>query len=168
LRLSDILNPLNAPAIRGAISRARMSLHGVRYMEYTHNGHAVRSIITSEGEMSVEEYKARWADEDDDEDEYEDGLDEVGSEYGYEGTLIDDDVWEDALKFKGIRDKFPTQHIMKVVGYTGRNFVELDEWLKENTRQEYRRVGWASGCSTTVAVVFWDATDAILYRMRWQ
>lgn len=128
-----------------------------------------RSIITREGEIPVEEWKARWVDDiEDDEDVYEDGLDDVGTEYGYNGTLVEDDVWEDHLKYQGIRDKFPTQHILKVSGYTGRNFSELDEWLSENCRAEYRRVGWSSGCSTTVAVVFWNHIDAVLYRMTWQ
>lgn len=125
----------------------------------------IKSIITPTGEVPIDE----WEDEEDeDEDEDYDPLDDYDSEYGYEGTLVDDDVWEDRLKYNGIRAKYPDQHIMKVIGYTGHNFVELDEWLKDNCRQPYKRIGWASGCSTTVAVVFWDTTDAILYRMRWQ
>jgi hypothetical protein len=131
------------------------------------------SIITGDGEVPYDEWMARRAEWEKDDDEDEDldldhGLDEVGTDYGYEGTLIDDDVWEDRLKYNGIRAKFPTQHIMKVIGYSGRSFLELDEWLEENCRDQYKRIGWASGCSTTVAVVFWDSTDAVLYRMRWQ
>jgi hypothetical protein len=137
------------------------------------------SIITEDGEIPIKEWRSPLPemeveleedeDEDEDEDEeWEDPLDPVGTEYGYEGSLVDDDVFEDRLKYAGIRNQYPTQHILKVIRYTGRSFVELDEWLKENCRGTYKRIGWASGCSTTVAVVFWDTTDAVLYRMRWQ
>lgn len=85
-----------------------------------------------------------------------------------EGTLLPEDMWEDTLAINGIREKYPDQYIMKVIGYRETTFGEIQEWLEDNCRGKWVKHGWSGYCSYTVAVIFWDHTDAILYRMRWQ
>lgn len=85
-----------------------------------------------------------------------------------DGTLLTDDIWEDRLAFNGIRAKYPDQYIMKVVRYGSSTFGELEEWCQDNCRDQWKKIGWSSGCSYTVAIVFWSHVDAIIYRMRWQ
>ncbi len=105
-------------------------------------------------------------DEDEEEDEITDDLNEM-AEYGVDSALISDQKWEDLIAFNGIRARYSYPHILKVINYTPRSLQEQEEWLAENCREKWERIGWSSGCSYTVALGFKNHIDAVMYRLRW-
>ena len=97
----------------------------------------------------------------DDTDELDDGDDE--------SELMTDDSWEDHPGFIALKAKMPAGwHIVKIINYTYALLQEIDQWLKNECRAKYKRVGFSSGCSTKVAVEFEDLVDATMFKLRWR
>ncbi len=102
--------------------------------------------------------------EDEDEDE-----DEDGDLVDYYGDLLSADQWEDHPAAKKLYDEMPKGWLMvKVIDFTARSFSEIETWLKENCRAQFKKVGFKSGCSYNVAVQFEDTVDAIMFKLRWR
>lgn len=90
------------------------------------------------------------------------------AEYGVDSAMISDQRWEDILAVRSIKAANPEYpHILKVINYTPSGLQEQEEWLRENCREAWKRIGWNSSCSYTVAIGFASHVDAILYRLRW-
>ncbi|MFP5432709.1 MAG: hypothetical protein ACLGIM_06265 [Alphaproteobacteria bacterium] len=86
----------------------------------------------------------------------------------FDEDFLGEDEWEDLYGFQHAKAKLPENwHLIKVENFQGQTLAEMDEWLSENCRWEYRRVGWSSGCAYTVAVGFEHHRDAVHFRLRW-
>lgn len=84
-------------------------------------------------------------------------------------TIYDDDDWEDQDYEDSIHKKFPNWYLVKMTGFTTATFVQVEPWLKENCHfGQYQRVGWDTGCSYSVGVVFESAKDAMMFKLRWR
>ena len=101
--------------------------------------------------------------EDDDDLDDDDYIDDEETE------LMTDDSWEDHPGFIELKAKMPRGwHIVKIINYTYAMIQEIDQWLKDECRAKYKRVGFSSGCSTKVAVQFEDLVDATMFKLRWR
>lgn len=91
------------------------------------------------------------------------------AEHGVEDTIVEDDVWENALLAGKMREKNPQfRHFIKVIGYDPKILREQEEWLAENCIGEFKRLGWYyPRCHYTVAIGFTETSDAVMYRLRW-
>lgn len=79
-----------------------------------------------------------------------------------------DDDWEDKEALARIRSKIPPEwHLVKMLRYTPALMREVDEWLAENCRGEWKKHGWSTGCSYSVAISFSTLPDAVLFKLRW-
>jgi hypothetical protein len=121
----------------------------------------IKSILTEDGEIPIEEYLADQ--EDDDEDEIEDHYEHA--EYGY--IELSDLDWEDKIAAHGIRKQYPDQRILKIANYRASTFGEIEDWCRDNCEGEWKKIGWRSGCHYTVAMAFWNDLDAVTFRLRW-
>jgi hypothetical protein len=83
-------------------------------------------------------------------------------------SLWDEDDWEDGDFESSINAKYPGWFLVKMPGFTQKTFDQVDPWLVENTGHLYSKVGWDSGCSTSVGVVFQSTRDAMLFKLRWR
>jgi hypothetical protein len=119
--------------------------------------------------QNTEPKEAPMVEEDDDEEYTEENTPDLNylAEYGVDSVLISDQNWEDKLAIMNIRSKYPYPHILKVINYTPATLKDQEEWLTENCRAEWKRIGWQASCAYTVAIGFTNHIDAVLYRLRW-
>jgi hypothetical protein len=84
-------------------------------------------------------------------------------------ALFEDDEWEDGDFVSTINDKFPSWYLVKMLGFTWRTFEPIEEWCQENTKHgQWQKVGWETGCSYSVGVVFESPKDAMMFKLRWR
>lgn len=101
-------------------------------------------------------------DDDDLEDEDED------DDYDY-GDLLGEDEWEDHPAAKKLYADMPKGWVMvKVVDWNIHRMSSVENWLKDNCRAQFAKVGFRSGCSYNVAVQFEDVVDATMFKLRWR
>jgi hypothetical protein len=103
----------------------------------------------------------------DDDDDFDDGDVEEGA---YE-QLVVNDGWEDQVGMTILKEhlKIPNDwYLVRITGFDKRKMDEVDEWLKENCNKKYKRLGWASGCSSKVGVAIEDGMEAMFFKLRWQ
>jgi hypothetical protein len=86
------------------------------------------------------------------------------------GILGGEDDWEVADFHKGINAKYPGWFLIKMPEYSSQGFIEVKNWLADGnvTFGKYEPVGWTSGCSYSVGVVFESAKDAMIFKLRWR
>ena len=95
----------------------------------------------------------------------EDGL--IGEKTGE--TLFEDDDWEDEDFEHTINDKFPGWYLVKMLDFKSSTFAPVEEWCRENVSLgEWNKVGWSTGCSYSVGVVFSHPRDAMMFKLRWR
>lgn len=94
------------------------------------------------------------------------------SEYGYaDATVLGTETWEDQKQLESIkRMKGIPDHwfLTKCRNFDGRKLQDMQTWLQSNCQADYKRIGWATGCSTTVGIAFESANDAFFYKLRWR
>jgi uncharacterized protein YggL (DUF469 family) len=97
-------------------------------------------------------------DDEDDDENYED----------YEDFLGNADKWEDIPEFQRIRKAMPAGWLMvKMVNFTHSSMSEIDQWLKTQPVKKFKKIGFTTGCSYSVAVQFESHVDAVMFKMRW-
>lgn len=80
----------------------------------------------------------------------------------------DDDDWDESAMLPEILAKHPEfSHLVRLRGFTLDTLREVDAWLPSSCKAAFRRIGWSSGCSTSVGVLFVDITDALMFKLRW-
>jgi hypothetical protein len=88
-------------------------------------------------------------------------------EYGY--GMLGEDRWEDEPGYQAILAKMPKGWcIVKCTDFDWRDLTRMEKWLSSNCRDHFKRVGFASDCSTKVAVTFASEVDAIMFKLRWR
>ena len=81
----------------------------------------------------------------------------------------ENDSWEDPEFIAGVSEKYPGWYVVKLVGFTTKSFTDIDKWLASNVKfGGYERVGWSSGCSYSVGVVFESGKDSMMFKLRWR
>lgn len=86
----------------------------------------------------------------------------------YSEIFYEDD-WEDADFQPTIASKYPGWYLVKLPNFTQRTFDQVDPWLVDNVKfGQYSKVGWDSGCSYSVGVVFELSRDAMMFKLRWR
>jgi hypothetical protein len=84
-------------------------------------------------------------------------------------VLFEEDDWEDADFAPKINNKFPGWYLVKMIGFSSATMTPVEEWCRENvTLGRWEKVGWESGCSYSVGVVFEKPRDAMLFKLRWR
>ena len=82
--------------------------------------------------------------------------------------IFEEDDLEDPEFEINLQDTYPGWYFVKMVGFTVSRFDEVEPWLDENVKHgDYQRVGWESGCSYSVGVVFESSRDALMFKLRW-
>jgi len=84
-----------------------------------------------------------------------------------EDDFLEDDDWEDQSAIADLQAKHEGWYITKLNRYTPRILADIEEWCSTNCRGEWKKAGWHSGCSYTVALCFAEKSDAVFYRLRW-
>lgn len=82
--------------------------------------------------------------------------------------LVGNDRWEDVAAAQRIMAALPGWKLIRIIRAAsyGQTLIEMEEFCRENCRDEWKRVGWSSGCSSTVGMAFKDTVDAVLFRLR--
>lgn len=84
-------------------------------------------------------------------------------------ALYEEDDWEDGDFNSKIHDQYPGWFLVKITGFIAKTFIEIEPWLNENVKfGAFKKVGWDSGCSYSVGVVFESSKDAMLFKLRWR
>jgi hypothetical protein len=84
-------------------------------------------------------------------------------------NLFEEDEWEDGDFVESIHKKFPNWYLVKMLGFSWSTFIPVEEWCKENVKHgEWKKVGWETGCSYSVGVVFSHSRDAMMFKLRWR
>lgn len=90
-------------------------------------------------------------------------LDDEDDEY-----LWDEDYFEVSDFPQSVKDRFPGFHLMKITNFNGSKLVDVDAWCQDNVKYgKWERVGWRSGCSSSVGVVIENPRDAMMFKLRW-
>ena len=83
--------------------------------------------------------------------------------------LWDEDDWEDADFQESINAKYPGWYLVKLPSFTRHTFDQIDPWLVDGVKfGQYSKVGWDSGCSYSVGVIFESPRDAMMFKLRWR
>lgn len=91
-----------------------------------------------------------------------------GDKENYQDIWSDDD-WEDGDFESSIAAKYPGWYLVKMVGFTLHTFKTVEPWLVDNVKfGQYKQVGWDSGCSYSVGVIFESSRDAMMFKLRWR
>lgn len=86
----------------------------------------------------------------------------------YNEMYLEDD-WEDAEFEKSVNDQYPGWKLVKMPSFTHSTFIKVEPWLAENVKYgEWKKVGWSSGCSYSVGVIFESGRDAMMFKLRWR
>jgi hypothetical protein len=82
--------------------------------------------------------------------------------------FVGEDEWEDGLAIDTIKAKHPDHWVVvKVINFTAQTLADVKEWCINNCSHPYEHVGWDSGCSYTVGVIFSNHTDAVMFKLVW-
>ena len=93
----------------------------------------------------------------------------ITSDIGKYSEVWNEDDWEDGDFQPSIAAKYPGWYLVKLVGFTQYSFGKVDPWLVDNVKfGQYNKVGWDSGCSYSVGVVFESPRDAMMFKLRWR
>lgn len=96
-----------------------------------------------------------------------DGL--VSAEPSDYSEIFDEDDWEDGDFQPSINAKYPGWYLVKLPSFTRHTFSKVDPWLVDSVKfGQYSKVGWDSGCSYSVGVVFESPRDAMMFKLRWR
>ena len=83
--------------------------------------------------------------------------------------LFEDDEFEDGDFAPTINSKFPGWYLVRMYGFNWMSMVEVKEWCQDNTKfGSWEAVGWSTGCSSSVGVVFESPKDAMMFKLRWR
>lgn len=83
-------------------------------------------------------------------------------------VMFEEDDLEDEDFEINLQQTYPGWYFVKMVGFSVQSFLEVEPWLESNVAHgDYQRVGWDSGCSYSVGVVFESAKDAMMFKLRW-
>jgi hypothetical protein len=93
-------------------------------------------------------------------------------EYGYtDSNFVGTEKWEDQAQMASLKATLkidPSWYLMKVIRFDVKKLQEIEVWLADTCMGQHKRVGWSSGCSTTVGIAFEYQHDAIMYTLRWK
>jgi hypothetical protein len=82
--------------------------------------------------------------------------------------FVGEDEWEDYVAVNDILKKYPPDwYLVKAVNFTYGTMADMKQWCIDNCNSKYEHVGWDSGCSYTVGVIFESHMDAILFKLTW-
>jgi hypothetical protein len=91
------------------------------------------------------------------------------SEEPENSALFEEDEWEDGDFVATINNQFPGWYLVKMLGFTWNTFIPVEEWCSENVKHGvWKKVGWETGCSYSVGVVFESPRDAMMFKLRWR
>lgn len=84
-------------------------------------------------------------------------------------ALYEEDDFPDGEFVQSIHNKYPNWYLIRITGFIAATFTEMKPWLDDNVRfGQYKKVGWDSGCSSSVGVVFESPKDAMMFKLRWR
>lgn len=84
-------------------------------------------------------------------------------------SLYEEDEFPDGEFVASIHAKYPNWYLIRITGFIAATFVEMKPWLDDNVKfGQYKKVGWDSGCSSSVGVVFESPKDAMMFKLRWR
>lgn len=84
-------------------------------------------------------------------------------------SIYDEDDWEDQDFVESIHNKFPNWYLVKMLGFNASTMTPVEEWCNANVKfGSFKKVGWDSGCSYSVGVVFESSKDAMMFKLRWR
>jgi hypothetical protein len=84
-------------------------------------------------------------------------------------AMFEEDEFPDADFVESIHSKYPGWYLIRITGFIASTFTEMRPWLDANTPfGEYKKVGWDSGCSSSVGVIFQSPKDAMMFKLRWR
>jgi len=82
--------------------------------------------------------------------------------------FVGEDEWEDGYAIAEIRKKYPPNWMLvKCYDFTYGTMADMKQWCIDNCVSQYAHVGWDSGCSYTVGVIFESHVDAVLFKLTW-
>lgn len=91
------------------------------------------------------------------------------SEQNSLSEIYDEDDFEDGDFAPSINSKFPGWYLVRMYGFNWMSMVEVKEWCQDNTKfGSWEAVGWSTGCSSSVGVVFESPKDAMMFKLRWR
>jgi hypothetical protein len=83
--------------------------------------------------------------------------------------MWEDDDWEDQEFEASVTRDYPGWYLVKLPGFSHATFIKLEPWLAENVKYgDWKKVGWSSGCSYSVGVIFEAPKDAMMFKLRWR
>jgi hypothetical protein len=81
--------------------------------------------------------------------------------------LLGEEEWEDEVAVDKIKAKHPGWYLVKALDFSYRDMEDMEQWCVDNCFEEYELVGWNSGCSYVVGVIFKAQTDAVLFKLQY-
>lgn len=82
--------------------------------------------------------------------------------------FVGEDEWEDGPAIERIKTRYPDGWmVVKVTNFTQNTLADVKEWCKINCTEPYDHIGWDSGCSYTVGVIFEGYADAVMFKLTW-
>jgi hypothetical protein len=83
--------------------------------------------------------------------------------------LYEEDEFPDGEFVESIHSKYPGWYLVRITGFISSTFTQMKPWLDENVKfGQFKKVGWDSGCSSSVGVVFQSPKDAMMFKLRWR
>ena len=83
--------------------------------------------------------------------------------------IYEEDEFEDEDFAPSINSKFPGWYLVRMYGFNWMTMGEVKEWCSGNTKfGSWEAVGWTTGCSSSVGVVFESPKDAMMFKLRWR
>jgi hypothetical protein len=84
-------------------------------------------------------------------------------------AMFEEDEFPDGDFVQSIHAKYPDWYLVRVTGFIAATFMQMKPWLDSNVKfGQYKKVGWDSGCSSSVGVVFENPKDAMMFKLRWR
>jgi hypothetical protein len=82
--------------------------------------------------------------------------------------FVGEDEWEDGPTIDRIKANYPDSWVVvKVINFTNNTLSDVKDWCLNNCMANYAHIGWDSGCSYTVGVIFESHTDAVMFKLTW-
>lgn len=84
-------------------------------------------------------------------------------------SMFEEDEFPDHDFVDSVNSRYPGWYLVRITGFIASTFNEMLPWLEENTKfGQFKRVGWSSGCSSSVGVIFENGKDAMIFKLRWR
>jgi len=84
-------------------------------------------------------------------------------------SLYEEDEFPDLDFADSVNSKYPGWFLVRITGFIAATFSEMKPWLDENVKfGDFKKVGWDSGCSSSVGVIFESPKDAMMFKLRWR